>query len=166
MTLAGADVVSNWLESSWAAARNETLGGTLQKLIEGSPVGPEFAMIGAAIKGATNLSKAAKGAHAVVGAATKGPIWSSTKKLSSVENALGHWNKHKAEFPELANSKQYVEAARSLVTNPPAGALTKARGAETLVYDRATNTFAVRGADGVPKTMFRPTDGINYWNKQ
>jgi RHS repeat-associated protein len=98
--------------------------------------------------------------------AAKGSIWSSTKKLSSVENALGHWNKHKAEFPELANSKQYVEAAHSLAANPPGGALTKPRGAETLIYDQATNTFLVRGADGVPKTMFRPTDGINYWNKQ
>jgi len=98
--------------------------------------------------------------------AAKGPIWSSTKKLTPVENALGHWNKHKAEFPELANSKQYVEAAQSLAAHPPAGVLTKSRGAETLIYDGATNTFLVRGADGAPKTMFRPTDGINYWNKQ
>lgn len=83
-----------------------------------------------------------------------------------MENAFGHWQKHKSEFPELANSKQYVEAAKSLVTTPPASALTKARGAENLVYDQATNTFAVQAANGAPKTMFRPTDGINYWNKQ
>ncbi|WP_159445361.1 RHS repeat-associated core domain-containing protein [Rhizobacter sp. OV335] len=99
-------------------------------------------------------------------AAVNAPVWSSTKKLSSVENALGHWNKHKSEFPELNNSKQYVEAARSLAAKPPATALTKGRGAETLIYDRATNTFLVKGTDGAPKTMFRPTDGINYWNKQ
>ncbi|MGE0332564.1 MAG: hypothetical protein AB7P37_17945 [Ramlibacter sp.] len=96
----------------------------------------------------------------------KGPIWSSTNKLSSVENAFGHWSKHRAEFPELANSKQYVEAAHDLAKNPPASALIKQRGAETLIYDQKTNTFLVKGADGAPKTMFRPTDGINYWNKQ
>jgi pyocin large subunit-like protein len=66
----------------------------------------------------------------------------------------------------LANSKQYVEAARSLATNPPAGALVKSRGADTLIYDKVTNTFLIKGADGAPRTMFRPTDGINYWNKQ
>ncbi len=98
--------------------------------------------------------------------AAKIPIWSSTKKLSSIENALGHWNKHKAEFPELANSKEYVDAANSMATNPSAGALAKTRGADTLIYDPATNTFLASGADGAPKTMFRPTDGINYWNKQ
>ena len=31
--------------------------------------------------------------------ATKGAIWSSTKKLSSVENALAHFTKHGSEFP-------------------------------------------------------------------
>jgi filamentous hemagglutinin len=108
-------------------------------------------------QGAVGFSVAAKGAA---------PIWSATKSKSAVENAFGHWQKHAAEFPELANAKQYAETARSLVTNPPAGALTRARGAETLIYDQATNTFLVRGANGAPKTMFRPTDGIDYWNKQ
>ncbi|WP_245951837.1 hypothetical protein [Paracidovorax anthurii] len=94
------------------------------------------------------------------------PIWSATKSKSAVENAFGHWKKHAAEFPELINSKQYVETAKSLVANPPADALTKARGAEMLIYDQATNTFLVRGVNGAPKTMFRPKEGINYWNQQ
>lgn len=101
-----------------------------------------------------------------IGSAVRGAIWSSTSKLSSIENALGHWNKHKADFPELVNSTQYVEAAHTAVTHPPSGAFTKARGRDTLFYDPTTNTFSVKGADGSPKTMFRPTDGINYWNKQ
>lgn len=93
-------------------------------------------------------------------------VWSATKSRSAVENAFEHWQKHAAEFPEFANSKQYVEAAQSFATNPPASALIKTRGADTLIYDRGTNTFLVRGADGAPRTMFRPTDGINYWDKQ
>ena len=40
------------------------------------------------------------------------------------------------------------------------------RGGDTLIYNQATNTFLVKGIDGAPRTMFRPTDGINYWNKQ
>ena len=141
-----------------AQANRDTIGRDAGLLLAGMvPVG--------------KISKVAKVADvfraesvAAKGATT--PIWSATKSKSAVENALGHWNKHKAEFPELANARQYAKTAGSLVTSPPAGALTKARGAETLIYDQATNTFLVRGANGAPKTMFRPTDGLDYWNKQ
>jgi len=88
--------------------------------------------------------------------AAKGPIWSSTKTLSSVENAFGHWKKHKAEFPEFANVKQYVEGAHAFTSNPPIGTLAKTSGGRTVMYHEASNTFAVRGADGAPRTMFRP----------
>lgn len=95
------------------------------------------------------------------------PIWSSTPSRTSIENAYRHWTKHASEFPEFHNAKQYVEAARNFVTNPPAGTLTKVRpNGEKVFYNPATNTFAVQGADGAPKTMFRPKDGINYWHRQ
>jgi hypothetical protein len=100
-------------------------------------------------------------------ATKKGPIWSSTKNKSAVENAFGHWKKHKSEFPELQNSKQYVEKSKDFLTNPPKGTLTKtnSRG-DTLRYDPNSNTFGVLSKDGVPRTMFRPKDGMGYWNKQ
>lgn len=96
-----------------------------------------------------------------------GSLWSSTKSKSAVENALGHWNKHKSEFPELQNAKQYAEGAKNFLTNPPKGTLTKpnSRG-DTLRYDPSTNTFGVLGKDGAPRTMFRPKDGMDYWNRQ
>lgn len=97
---------------------------------------------------------------------SKAAIWSSKKGATSVENAFGHWKKHAAEFPEFQNAKQYVDAAREFVTNPPAGALTKVKDGNTMIYDAATNTFGVRAANGVPRTMFRPMDGIEYWKKQ
>lgn len=43
---------------------------------------------------------------------TQKPIWNSTKKMSSVENAFEHWKSHKQEFPNLINSKHYVEQTR------------------------------------------------------
>ncbi|HFD9223632.1 TPA: hypothetical protein ACF632_005383 [Salmonella enterica] len=68
-----------------------------------------------------------------------------------------HWDKHKTEFPEYQNSKQYVDAAHNFVTNPPVGTLTKTR----------------KNADGVPKTMFRPDPAdhgyptnLDYFNAQ
>jgi len=106
--------------------------------------------------------------------ATRGAIWSSTKKLSSVENAFGHFKKHGGEFPGIENAKQYVDAARRFTGSPPSGALTKVRGnGDVLIYDGATNTFGVRAADGVPRTMFRPDPAkhgyptnLDYFNAQ
>jgi filamentous hemagglutinin len=102
----------------------------------------------------------------VVDATAASSIWSSTKSLTSVENAFTHWQKHSSGFPELANATQYVEAAQAMVTNPPEGALIKVRSTDTLIDDPASNIFAVKSADGVPRTMFKPTGGINYWNAQ
>lgn len=99
-------------------------------------------------------------------AETVGSFWSSAKNKSATENALGHWNKHKGEFPELASFEDYAAAARSLAEKQPAGAWVKKRGADTLIYDSATNTFLVKNAQGMPRTMFRPKDGVNYWNMQ
>ncbi|WP_266160178.1 hypothetical protein [Dyella silvatica] len=95
------------------------------------------------------------------------PLWSSTKNKSAVANAFGHWMKHAGEFSEFQNAKEYVEGARNFLTYPPAGALTKVRSnGDTLIYDAATNTFGSRAASGAPRTMFRPQDGIDYWNRQ
>jgi RHS repeat-associated protein len=97
----------------------------------------------------------------------KAPIWSRTNRLSRVKNAYAHWLKHGKEFPNLQNAKQYAEAAENFVTNPPAGTLSKLRpNGETVLYEPSTNTFAVKGADGAPKTMFKPSSGANYFNAQ
>ena len=37
---------------------------------------------------------------------------------------------------------------------------------DTLFYDPATNTFAVRDSDGEPRTFFRPDNGRAYWDRQ
>ena len=96
-----------------------------------------------------------------------GPLWSSTKIKSAVENALGHWNKHKSEFPEFQNAKQYAEGTKDFLTNPPKGTLTKTNNrGDTLRYDPNTNTFGVLSENGAPRTMFRPKDGMDYWNRQ
>jgi hypothetical protein len=92
--------------------------------------------------------------------------WSATKDLSAEENAAAHAAKHAGEFPEVPKG-EYIQAAQRFVSKPPPSALTKVRpNGDTLIYDPATNTFAIRAANGAPRTMFRPKDGINYWNKQ
>ncbi|WP_303011708.1 VENN motif pre-toxin domain-containing protein, partial [Rodentibacter pneumotropicus] len=94
-------------------------------------------------------------------------IWSETKKFSSQENALSHWEKHKNEFPELKNSDDYLNYVHDFIKNPPEGTLIKERNnGDKLFYYPEKNTFISINKDGVPKTMFKPEAGINYWEKQ
>ena len=94
-------------------------------------------------------------------------IWTETKKAEPVGNAYGHWTKHGKEFPEYQNAKQYVDAAHNFMTTPPSGTLTKTRpNGDTLYYNPATNVFASKDINGVPRTMFKPEKGLEYWNKQ
>ena len=94
-------------------------------------------------------------------------LWSKGKAASGVRNAFEHWMRHGKEFSNLQNAKQYVEAARDFVTNPPTGTLSKLRAnGDTVLYNPSTNTFAVKTVDGVPRTMFKPTNGMTYFNAQ
>lgn len=94
-------------------------------------------------------------------------IWTSTKARSSVENAYSHWLNHGSEFSEYSNAKQYVDGAHEFFNNSPEGTLnyTRANG-DNLFYHPESNTFGVTNSEGVPRTMFRPSDGIDYWNRQ
>ena len=106
--------------------------------------------------------------HAAAPAIDDGaPLWSGGGDYSAQYNAHHHWRKHGREFPELHSEAQYVAAAHAFVSHPPPGTLSKHNGrGDTLFYDPATNTFAVRAPSGAPRTMFRPSSGMDYWNRQ
>jgi pyocin large subunit-like protein len=93
-------------------------------------------------------------------------VWSHGRD-GAAQNAQEHWQKHGDEFPEFRSAREYEDGALRFVTNPPPGTLTKAndRG-DTLYYDPATNTFAVKDRRGEPRTFFRPDDGRAYWDRQ
>ena len=93
-------------------------------------------------------------------------VWSHGPD-GSVRNAEEHWEKHGGEFPEFHSATEYEKGALSFVTHPPPGTLTKTndRG-DTLFYDPATNTFAVKNSRGEPRTFFRPDNGRAYWDRQ
>ncbi|MER9852195.1 hypothetical protein NKJ55_33905, partial [Mesorhizobium sp. M0106] len=92
----------------------------------------------------------------VVAAKRAGKLLSAAK-LPSLKNALFHWNKHKADFPNLNNAKEYVQETHNFVANPPTTALTRTRpNGDVVTFDPPSNTFSVNQADGTPKTMFSP----------
>ena len=60
-----------------------------------------------------------------------------------------------------------MEGAKNFLHNPPSGTLTKIRGnGDVLRYNPSSNTFGVMDANGIPKTMFKPKDGMQYWLNQ
>ncbi|HEX3809155.1 MAG TPA: hypothetical protein VHW02_05585 [Rhizomicrobium sp.] len=97
---------------------------------------------------------------------SQGAVWSSGG-VGAEQNAEHHWQKHGNEFPEFHNATEYESGALAFVRNPPPGTLTKHRSnGDTLFYNPQSNTFAVSARNGVPRTFFRPDNGMNYWNRQ
>ncbi len=97
----------------------------------------------------------------------KVPLWTSTGTRTARENAVAHWEKHKAEFPEYDDAEAYIAGVHEFFSNPPPGTLKKRRrNGDQLQYHPESNTFAVRDRRGAPRTMFRPRNGMRYWNRQ
>ena len=138
----------------------QTNGDKLANLIERIPAPPEIPESWKLAIGMTTGFPEAEIPEILEGGSS---LWSMGAK-----NALTHWLKHGKEFPGLLNAKQYAEAAKDFVTNPPLGTLSKLRpNGDTVLYNSATNTFAVKTAGGVPRTMFKPSgDGMAYFSKQ
>ena len=65
------------------------------------------------------------------------------------------------------SAADYLEKVRSFTTRPPAGTerVERANG-DILLYQASTNTFAVVSREGAPRTMFKPEEGLAYWNEQ
>ncbi|WP_343307886.1 DUF6443 domain-containing protein [Chitinophaga niabensis] len=112
-------------------------------------------------------------ANISIGFKGKGPgkpgLWTPDYKrgLTPAGNAYRHFEDHGKEFPELYNAKQYAEATKEFLHNSPEGTLVKTRtNGDVLKYHPPTNTFGVMNVDGTPRTMFKPTDAIFYWQKQ
>lgn len=94
------------------------------------------------------------------------PMWSSNAKYSARENAAYHFERDGAEFG-AATLDAFVRKAHAFVNEPPKGALTLTRdNGDRLIYDPAANVFAVATKDGAPRTMFKPDDGMAYWERQ
>ncbi|MDP2117117.1 MAG: S-type pyocin family protein [Brevundimonas sp.] len=64
-------------------------------------------------------------------------------------------------------AEDYLGKVQAFTGRPPAGTERVERpNGDVLLYQAATNTFAVVSRDGVPKTMFKPRDGAAYWAEQ
>lgn len=93
-------------------------------------------------------------------------MWSSNRKYTSTQNADYHFKRDGRDFG-ARNVADYVRQAHAFIDHPPRGTQTLTRrNGDRLFYDPAGNTFVVADRKGSPRTMFKPRDGMAYWEKQ
>jgi pyocin large subunit-like protein len=94
------------------------------------------------------------------------PMWSANSKHTAEENAAYHFERDGAAFG-AKSMEAFVRTAHDFIASPPKGALTLTRAnGDRLIYDPQGNVFAVATKDGAPRTMFKPDDGMAYWEEQ
>ncbi|MCM1246341.1 MAG: Ig-like domain-containing protein [Roseburia sp.] len=77
-----------------------------------------------------------------------------------------HYVKHGAEFGNITK-EQYLAAANKLLNSSGANILKKTEpDGDILIYNTDTNEFLVLSYDGFIRTYFKPSDGIDYFNRQ
>lgn len=94
------------------------------------------------------------------------PMWAPSKRFTAEEGAQKQFERDGAAF-DAKTVDQYVKKAHAFVGHPPKGTLTLTRkNGDILYYDPKGNVFAVASKEGAPRTMFKPDDGMAYWEKQ
>lgn len=91
--------------------------------------------------------------------------WSSNRRFTGEQNAERAFQRNGAAFG-APTVEAFVAKARAFVTRPPRGAQIIVRtNGDRLIYDPASNVFAVATREGLPRTMFKPDEGAAYWEK-
>ena len=94
------------------------------------------------------------------------PMWSASRRYSAQQNAERVFRRNGEAFG-AETLDEFVKQAHAFVEKPPKGTLTLTRAnGDKLFYDPKGNVFAVATSAGAPRTMFKPQDGMAYWEAQ
>ena len=94
------------------------------------------------------------------------PMWASNRTRGGEDNAQKQFERNGQDFG-AASLGDYVRKAHAFVDAPPKDALTVSRrNGDVLYYDPKANIFVVADRQGAPRTMFKPRDGMAYWQQQ
>ncbi|MDE6035509.1 MAG: hypothetical protein K2G36_06325 [Ruminococcus sp.] len=80
-----------------------------------------------------------------------------------------HFDKHGSEFEtdfDYLTPEDYEHGASDVINNPEALFKYEAEDGDGVYYIEASNEFVILSTDGYIRTYFRPTRGIDYFNKQ
>lgn len=76
-----------------------------------------------------------------------------------------HFDKHGEEF-DYENAQEYLEGANRVINDPNSLYKTEAEDGDYIYYLESTNEFVVLSTDGYIRTYFKPSAGIDYFNRQ
>ena len=76
-----------------------------------------------------------------------------------------HVAKHGSEF-DYETADEYLAGANRVINDPNSLYKTEAEDGDHIYYLESTNEFVVVSTDGYIRTYFRPSAGIDYFNRQ
>lgn len=76
-----------------------------------------------------------------------------------------HFEKHNSDFG-YANEQEYLDGANRVINDKNALHKTEAEDGDDVYYLENTNEFVIVSTDGYIRTYFKPSRGIEYYNKQ
>lgn len=125
---------------------------------------PREAAEAGAVAGTESVGAATQAGPATADAAA--PLLTANRRETVDEKTRRLFERNGAAFG-AATPEAYLAQVEGFTRRPPADVerVTRPNG-DVLLYQAATNTFAVVDADGVPRTMFKPDDGPAYWAEQ
>ena len=76
-----------------------------------------------------------------------------------------HFEKHGDEFG-YTTKEQYVEGANKVINSPTSLHKKEGEDGDDIYYDENNNEIVFVSGDGYIRTYFKPSEGINYYNRQ
>ena len=76
-----------------------------------------------------------------------------------------HFEKHGSEF-DYETAEEYLAGANRVINDPNSLYKTEAEDGDHIYYLESTNEFVVVSTDGYIRTYFKPSAGIDYFNRQ
>ena len=76
-----------------------------------------------------------------------------------------HFDKHGDEF-DYDSVDEYVQGANRVINDPNSLFKIEEEDGDYIYYLESNNEFVVVSTDGYIRTYFKPTDGIDYFNRQ
>lgn len=76
-----------------------------------------------------------------------------------------HFNKHGSEFG-YKSKEEYLKGANEVINSSTSKHKTESEDGDEIYYDEDKNEIVFISSDGYIRTYFKPSDGINYYNRQ
>lgn len=91
--------------------------------------------------------------------------YSHEHEFTSEESWESHFEKHGDEFT-YTTKEEYLDGANRVINSPDALQKEEAEDGDKIYYLEATNEIVFMAKNGEIRTYFKPSDGIDYFNRQ